>query len=269
MTYLFLAVPPYSGSTVLHNYIAKCKSVAQLVDEFSTDEEDKGLIEGDVSTTAVKYYSREKIEENKLAALPGILGDILNNPKNYNWPKIKETLDANWASQKSTAKIFLQKTPYDVYRVQMMQKFFNAHWIVMVREPFAWASTILQRMSVGGIDTTKHLADISSHIINTYKIQRNNKEALKDKAYSMTFESFVKDADKHTAKIKEWVPDLYDLSFVGNCMVKTETVDGLFNNNLEKISYLKKTPETILALNKLFLPYRKEIEYWGYEASLS
>jgi len=267
MSYLFLAVPPYSGSTVLHNYIAKCANVTPLTDEIrsknSTNE--AGIIEGNAATNARKLYGDRGVDGVRIA--PGARMPIIQNQTNYDWDGIKTFLDANWQQNTTNpnASIRLQKTPNDTYRVQMMQPHFDANWIIMVREPYAWVQSTIEKFLAKGINPSGSAQEIVDHMVNTYVIQKENQAFLGDKAYTMTFEDFVTNEDKHTQALKDWMPELSDLTFKGDCKVKRERVQGLTNNNAERVALLRTVPGAINKFNELFKPHEAVLNSWGYE----
>jgi hypothetical protein len=272
LKYLFLAVPPFSGSTVLHNYIAKCSGVAALTNEFTgldielADDNSAhriGLVEGNYATEARVFY--KDIVELSDQVLPGSIINKIQNLNNYDWVNIKKYWDNNWLQSNPDAIIRLQKTPNDTYRVQMMQQYFDANWIIMVRNPYAYAQSIIEKLLVRDINPSSRAEEIVSHIVNTYSIQKENKAFLKDKSYVVTFEEFVKNEDIHTLGLKRWMPELSDLSFKGPCFIKFNNVDGLKDNNDTRIEIFKKIPGALNKFNNLFKPHECLFNSWGYE----
>jgi ssRNA-specific RNase YbeY (16S rRNA maturation enzyme) len=264
MTYLFLAVPPYSGSTVLHNYIAKCSNVVTLTDEVrEKSNRPIGIIEGNAATGARRFYGDIAIQGIRIT--PGAFIEPIQDPSGYDWTKIKEFLDANWEAHNPNASVRLQKTPNDTYRVQMMQQYFDAKWIIMVRNPYAWLESTIEKFLKRYINPSDKAEELATHIINTYAIQKYNKEFLGDNGYTMTLEDFVANEDKHTEALKLWMPELSDLTFKGECLVKSDTVYGLSNNNDEHIELLHTIPGAIDKFNTLFRPHEEILNYWGYE----
>ena len=114
----------------------------------------------------------------------------------------------------------------------------------------------------------KSHGQMAGHITNTYRIQKENQAFLGDKAYTMTFEDFVANTDKHIAGLKAWMPELDDLTFTGPCRVKQEMVNGLTNNNADRVALLKTIPGAVEKFETLFAPNREIIEAWGYSATL-
>lgn len=259
MNYLFLAIAPYSGSTILHNYLAKCKNVVKLT---FPHKQETGVIEGNVAIERQYYYLNNKLE---IPGVPGNYVNVLKDPANYDWQNIKNAWDKNWAESNPEALIRLQKTPTDLYRVQLMQPYFEAKWIISVRNPYAYVQSIIEKLLIRNIRPQDHTEKIASHVINTYIAQNENKIFLGDKAYVMTYEDFVANEDNHTVKIKEFLPDLYDLTFKGKVLYKHTTATGLVNNNEKRIETFKKIPGALNKFNSFFKPYEAVINSWGYE----
>lgn len=267
MTYLFLAVAPFTGSTILHNYLAKCDSVVALT---FPHKQDIGVIEGNSAIQKKGYhldYEMQKKNYN-LDSLPILFGchiSALQNPVNYGWDSIKAAWDENWESSSKEAPIRLQKTPADLYRLQLMQPYFDAKWIISVRNPYAYAQSIIEELLQRKVKPQDHVEKIVAHIVNTYTAQNENKDFLGASAYVMTYEDFVANEDKHTAGIKAFLPELYDLTFKGSVRYKHTTATGLVDNNAKHIETFKSIPGAVSKFNALFKPYEKVINSWGYE----
>lgn len=265
MSYLFLSVPPYSGSTVLHNYIAKCGNVTPLTDDLrkSSGASEVGIIEGSAATQARTLYGDNAVTGIK--TIPGNFISVIQNQPNYDWVNIKRFFDENWEQSNPSVSVRLQKTPNDTYRIQMMQPYFDAKWIIMVRDPYAWVESTIEKFLKIRINPSDQAEEIATHIVNTYTIQNENKAFLGDKAYVMTFEDFVANEDTHTQGLKAWMPELSDLTFKGQCRVKDDTVQGLVNNNAERLELLKTIPGAMDKFTTLFKPHEAVINSWGYE----
>lgn len=265
MTYLFLAVPPYSGSTVLHNYIAKCTNVTPLTNEMlqALGINENGIVEGNAATEARTLYA--DVDGLSIRTIPGIFISAIQNTVNYDWNGIKGFLDVNWEKTNVDASVRLQKTPNDTYRVKMMQPYFDAKWIIMVRDPYAWVESTIEKLLKRGENPSNLAEAIATHVVNTYTIQNENKEFLGDKAYVMTFEDFVANENTHTEGLKAWMPELSDLTFKGQCLVKQSTVQGLVNNNAQRLELLKTIPGAMDKFTTLFRPHEAVINSWGYE----
>jgi hypothetical protein len=269
MTYLFLAVPPYSGSTVLHNYIRNCKNVASLTNEFRRnfgDVSPASLVEGNAATKAKSLFGDKG--PTLIKTIPGNYLEIIQDPSKYDWVNIRQAWNNNWALTKPNAPVKMQKTPNDTYRVHLMQPCFNAKWIISVREPYAWTQSIIEKICARQIDPSPMAEDIARHVIATYMMQKMNVELLGANAYKMTFEDLVANQQKHIDGLKAFVPELTDLSFTGNIKVKSYTADNLVNNNAERVATFKTVNGAMEKFQSLYTQHAEIIEYWGYKATL-
>jgi len=257
MKHLFLAVPAYCGSTVLHNYLAKCSAVAPL----TTHSNRYGLVEG----SHVYPYAYHK--NDSINVLSETL-DILNytDPIKNNYSELAKVWGYNWdGCEKENTVIRLQKTPSDIWRVQVFQNYFNnLYWIVSVKNPYAYAGALLKRY-IETITNQDLINAIAEHVANCLNIQNENKTFLGDKAYVMTFEDFVANESAHIAGLKAWMPELSDLTFTGFCKYKGTVVQGLINNNEQHLDFLKTIPDAMDKFTTLFKPHEAVINSWGYE----
>lgn len=267
MNYLFMSIPPYCGSTVLHNYIAKCSNVVALSEDYCGDDTvyaNGGCVEGNTATKARALYGDKGFIDIRL--IPGLYASTIQNPKLYDWPNIKRCLDDNWNTANPNASIRLQKTPNDTYRVKLMQEnFSDAKWILMLKNPYALAQSIIHMYLRGNINPSNKAEHIANHIINTYYLQRENQLFLGNNAYTMTYEDLTNNPTEHLTNLKVWMPELHDLSFEGMCLVKDVTHNGLVNNNAERIEAFRNIPGAVDKFNSYFSKHEDILNYWNYE----
>lgn len=267
MSYLFLAVPPFSGSTVLYKHIIKCEAVRTLnAGNYNCWGEP---LNEDIEGDRVIYREGHYNMAGKFPVIqtPGYYKDVLDAPENYDWPLIKKLWDDNWdTSPKSNSTIRVQKTPNDVYRLKIIHPYFDdLKWIISVRNPYAYGESLIEKLLNFRRDPVEHVDKILYHITNTYEIQKENQEFLGNNAYSMTYEDFVFNSKKHEDGIKNFMPELHDLNFDSNVIVKNQEYDKLYDNNDERIEKLKNIPGAIDRFNEHFYKHREIINYWGYE----
>lgn len=259
MSYLFLAVPAFCGSTVLHNYLAKCEAVRPLI---HGSVENIGIIEGhsvyhrDTNTTSPIPH--------ELLMVSSMYEAIYKTSIDHR--KIKKYWDLNWnSSPKTNATINLQKQPSDIFSVQQIQEVFqDLKWILMVKNPYVLAEGIIERFLTQATNPVEHIDKIVYHVIRCLYLQAENRAFLGDKCYSMTYEDFIDNEDLHTEALKKFIPELIDLSFKGEVNVKHKIMPGLVNTNEERITKLKMMPGAITRLNKYFVQHESIINSWGY-----
>jgi len=263
MSYLFLAIPPHCGSTAIHNYLAECAAVVPLLYTVSKT----GFIEGNMLLTGTGYFKSGGLYQGRLAAIiPANYMNALQDPNLYSWPGIKAVWDANWAlNPKKGATVFLQKTPNDVYRVQMMQPYFpGCKWIIVVRNPYAYVESIIETMIGEGIDPVINMDGILNQAIACLDIQMQNKNFLGANAYTVTYEDLVANTDKHVAALKVFMPELSDLSFSGDILMKGKFIKGLIDNNASRIAKLQSIPGAMAKVNAYFSQHTASLAAWGY-----
>lgn len=257
MKHLFLIVPPLSGSSVLHHYLSKCSSVNSFYQMGR-------MYEGD-------YVLRDAwfpIKDSPLPYVCGYYKDLIKTATDgYDWGVIKSIWDAKWAkNSKLGATVNLQKTPQDIFRVATLSTTFeNVQWILSVRNPYAVVESTIEKFLQLGKSPIEHIDKILIHVIESLKVQKENKESLGPLAYTMTFEDFVARPDYHAEQIKLFMPELNDLSFRGEVEVKNKITDGVYNNNEERIAKLRNIPGAMAVVNKHFEQHEDIIKYWGYE----
>jgi hypothetical protein len=256
MKYLFLAVPPFCGSTTLHNYLSECKEVISLTSKYSKS----GIMEGQ---HIWRDLHEPFIPDSNLMFVDSLNKDVYSDPARFDWNLIQDAFEENWAISKKEGSIKLQKSALDVFRVPMMQKHFNAKWIIMTRNPYALAEGIIER----SINNQCIIFDnILKHVIELLYIQKDNKEFLKDDAYTMTYEDWIANTDTHIVGLKAFLPELSDLTFTGHILVKNKIISSLVNDNDSKIEKLKTIPTAIDRANKYFAKHQDILNYWGYTA---
>jgi len=254
--YLFLAVPNFCGSTVLHDVLATSPNVAHLTYDITKEIDDgynsvrKGLVEGeDVAKYEYKnLYGPHSIEAN--------MEFVYSNPNNFNWPNIKNIWEKNWELTYPNAPIKMQKSPLDIFRLKSMLKHFpDTKWIVSVRNPYTYIESIMRKAS-DGMDPIRQLEHICFHVTRVMEIQKKNAELLGNNAYVMTYEDFCKRPEFHKEELIKWIPELKNLD---TSLVESDETDKKI------VSLITKFPDQITDIHKYLLLKKDIVEYWGYK----
>jgi hypothetical protein len=185
----------------------------------------------------------------------------------FDWPAVKAEWDERWAWEKlkkPDATIKLQKSPANMFIVPMMtENFANAKWILMVRNPYVHLEIIIDKIYD---HSEKAIKLVALQIIDMLTIQKENKIFLGDNVYCMTYESLVSTTETCTQEIKNFIPELSDLSFHGDVMVRDQVYTGLAKDENEKfLNKLKNVPGAIDMVNTYFAQHEDLLNYWGYE----
>jgi hypothetical protein len=260
--YLFLAVPNFCGSSLMHSVIQTSKSVVTL--------DPPAIIRGEPN-------QRLDFVEGNMCAKGGYknlrgphsiecnMEHVYNDPNNYNWDLIKEMWDDNWESKNPSAPIRMQKTPADCIRLKMMLSYFpNLKWLVSVRNPYTYVESIMRKATFF-MEPIRQLDQICHHVTRMMELQKENVELLGPKAYVYTYEDFVNRPEYHVRKIIEWLPELESIDLNAELIVKGTKVDSIHNDGPEKFkSLVAEIPQIVEMINEYFAPKEDIIKYWGY-----
>jgi hypothetical protein len=264
--YLFLAIPNFCGSTLIHNLIATAPDVVTLpfsepFKEDGSDKWQKDFVEG--NTLAPYGYKNlhgpHSIECN--------MEHVYNDPSNYNWGLIAQRWHTEWNFKNVDAKIRLQKTPADVLRVKMMLPYFpNTKWIVSVRDPYAYVES-LTRKATFAMEPVRQLDQICHHVTRIMELQKENKKLLGKNAYVVTYEDFCARPEYHREQLGTWLSGLEKIDFNKELNVKgTNTTNVIKDESEQRIQHMvDDKPDIFERINEFFIPKKKIIEYWGYE----
>ena len=259
--YLFLAIPNFCGSTLVHSLLETVPSVVPLTRNKQYGKDD--FVEGNciVGNRGYRKFTLgpHSIEANML--------HVHQNPKNYDWAFIKEVWEQNWIAGNYLATIKLQKTPSDVLRMAMMNKEFpDAMWILSVRNPYAYVESIMRKATFL-MSPIIQLDQICFHVLKVMELQIENRKYLGDKAYVMTYEDFIARPEYHRDQMAKWIPDLKYIDFKSQeLMVKGSKVVKIKDDSEKKIKkWSKQYPDIISKVNEYFEPKKDIINYWGYE----
>jgi hypothetical protein len=257
MNYLFLAIPNFCGSTLTHNLLATCPEVASLTD--IRPNAPKGIVEGNVC--ANEGYVPIDVSRS----LEALSATAFNDPSKYDWLLIKSKWDANWIESKPNATIRMQKTPSDIFRVQLMVEYFpDLKWIVSVKNPYAYVASLIKRFEKYG-NIQARLEHICHHVTTTMQVQLDNKSFLDKDAYVMTYEDFIARPDFHTTALGEFLPGLEKINCDGSLWIKGEEITLTEDNGPASVHAMSiRYPGIINDINTKFKLHQNILEAWGY-----
>ena len=174
-------------------------------------------------------------------------GDTLADKSKYDWPRIKERWREQWARnpkfKSANPRVFLEKSPPNVYRAVMLQKNFpGAGFILMQRNPYAVAEGIRRRANLP-IDRC------IAHWIRCARRQIENQQALA-RAITIRYEDLSDYPDLCRKEIIGLVPELDDLDLRGE--ISAHTIEGqmrqpIVNYNPKQIALLSR--QDLAAIN--------------------
>lgn len=261
MTYLFLAVPNFCGSTLLHSLLETCPSVVQLTPPSNTQSKiGEGFVEGNVCAPGGyrQLNGPHSIEAN--------MEHVYADPANYDWKFIKKAWDENWEKTNPQAKIRMQKTPADIFRVPLIVPHFpNLKWIISVRNPYSHVESIMRKATFQ-MSPLRQLDQICFHALRCLDVQIDNVELLDQNAYTMTYEDFIARPEYHRDQLGKFLPGLETMSFDKELWVKGTKVQSIKDDSEDKMQkMIAAVPGIIEMINEHFAPYEAVLKHWGYE----
>jgi hypothetical protein len=237
--HLFLLVPNNSGSTLLHDLIATSSSVATLPTEGQFHH---NFVGPDPIKLNVKHFFTIKEETFK-------------NKKNYEWSIIKNSWNGSWKKNNNNASIFLQKSPTDIVRAEMLlEQFSDARFIMMIRNPYAVVEGILR----GNPDAL--IEDAAQHALRCLEIQLENSEKYQNDLV-LRYEDLTEDTENVVNNIMNYL-QINDISYQQEFSIKGYC-SRIKNMNIEQIKRLTDTQ--IKSINKIFSLKLDVLQECGYD----
>jgi hypothetical protein len=184
--YLFVLSPPFSGSTVLWRVLNTSPNVASL--------------------------PHVRGEGQFIPAVKSMMRDNPWDPDNaMDWDFIKAEWNCFWDPGR---KIRLEKSPPNILRaVEIERHFPNAHFVAMMRDPYAFCEGIHRRQDVG---MKKGAETWLSHACAQIK----NRQSLK-KILFFTYEEFTDQTECVRNRLLDFLPDLQSLDIGARFFAKS------------------------------------------------
>lgn len=242
--HLFLLCPNNSGSSYLNECFKNTKSVATLEHEGQDDENFFGKrpssFEENISFIFTK--NRRNFEDDDYVQ----------------WCRTEAGWTSKWELNNPNAIWRFQKSPPDILRPHiLLDVFVNLSFLIMVRNPYAMAESIMRANPFASID------DIAKHCIDCLILQRKN-NYLMGNNFTFKYEDMCERPEwvENNIKEKYGIED-FSLTLPKNRKIKNKYESSLVNKNEEQIKRLKKCQ--IDYLNEVFKKYNDTMDYWGYE----
>jgi len=243
------------GSTLLHHYLSNCKSVVPLPKTNKHATSSEGHNHAGKAIPHPRNY--------------GVLGlwtekpNLISNDKNYNWKIIKQKWFKAWersAGRPLKNMILLEKSPPNVIRAELLQKYFlNSYFIVMVRNPYALSEGLRRRQGY-------KIERCATHWGESMKFQMRNLKIL-DNVIWVKYSDLCDNQEMVKTKITTLLPELNDFSFEGK-LSGHHSLHGkkempIKNLNPDQIKNLGTND--IRRINNILSKYQKELDYFGYK----
>lgn len=255
--FLFIICMNNSGSTLLERVMSECRNAVGFPAPGGPDQQVNGQgfvpdlmpIPGKMTPKCRRIWSEQSA--------------ILANELHYKWPKIKERWNREWAKnpkfETANPRVFLEKSPPNIFRAAMLQKHFADSWfILMQRNPYAVAEGIRRRAKLS-------LERCIQHWIRCARQQMRNEKLLK-RAIKLNYEELSEEPEKCRDRITQFMPDLADLDVRKD--VEVHSIEGrirqpIVNYNQKQIALLSK--EDLAEINRHLDEIPDVMEHFGYE----
>lgn len=233
--YLFILAPPYSGSTILNEWISSSSNVSNV----------------------------NPIHTREGQTLPEVRKILFENNNRWNpdytpdWNFIKKVWHRYWDI---TKPILLEKSPPNIIRAAQLRKEFpNSFFLIMTRNPYAHAASMMNRAS---ISATKAATNVIRHL----EYQTKNIAECKNKI-AFTYSDLCDNPDLLKSRIIEKLPLLNDIrtprKFTNHNTLGKEL--PLVNMNEEKIGNL--TSDQLEEMTKVFADHTELLASFNYSLS--
>ena len=246
-----------SGSTLLERVVSECRNGVGFPAPAGPEQQVNGQgFVSDLMPIPGKMVPKCRRIWSEQAA-------VFEDESKYNWRKIKRRWREQWARnpkyQSANPRIFLEKSPPDVFRTAMLQKHFeNSFFILMQRNPYAVAEGIRRRAGLP-------LERCTQHWIRCAKKQIENEKIL-HRRIMLSYEQLSEEPDACRRRIIEFIPEFDDVDVRKD--VAVHSLDGyvkqpITNYNAKQIALLSDVD--LAAVNQLLDQAPEVMAHFGYD----
>ncbi len=232
--FLFIICMNNSGSTLLERVVSECANAVGFPAPGGPDKQVNGQgFVPDLMPMPGKMVPRCRRIWSEQSA-------ILANELHYKWPRIQRRWREEWARNPRFAtanpRVFLEKSPPNIFRAAMLQKHFaESSFILMQRNPYAVAEGIRRRARLPIDRCIKHW-------IRCARQQMRNEQLL-HRAIKLNYEELSARPETCRQRIVSFIPELSDLDVGKN--VEVHSLDGqirqpIVNYNEKQIALLSQ-----------------------------
>ncbi|HEY2124985.1 MAG TPA: sulfotransferase [Chthoniobacterales bacterium] len=255
--FLFIICMNNSGSTLLERVMSECRNAVGFPAPGGPDQQVNGQgFVSDFMPIPGKMTPRCRRIWSEQAA-------ILANELHYQWPKIKSRWREEWSKNPKFAtanpRVFLEKSPPNIFRASMLQKHFpDSSFILMQRNPYAVAEGIRRRAKIA-------LERCIQHWIRCARQQMRNEKTLR-RAIKLNYEELSEKPDACRQRVVQFMPELSDLDVSRD--VEVHSLEGrvrqpIVNYNDKQIALL--APEDLAEINRHLDVIPEIMAHFGYE----
>lgn len=251
--HLFLLAPNNSGSTFLATALAGCARAWSLPRE---GQHVAGFHGPSSRATGTRLL---------WAANPNSIATF-RDPAAYDWDRTRRAWHFHArAAQEGADTLVIASPPFLLIADRLAIAFSDAHFLIMVRNPYAVAEGIIRRgAEAGPVAPGDSLATTAArHIVAALTAQQANRATLGDRATFFSYEEMCRAPAAVAAQIATLVPAFADLDLGRAQPVKGQYHEPLRNMNANQIARLDASQ--ILDLNRVFDDHRTLLDSFGYD----
>jgi hypothetical protein len=255
--YLFIICMNNSGSTLLERVLSECQNAVGFPAPAGPDQQVNGQgfvphfmpMPGKMTPKCRRIWSEQSA--------------VLANELHYQWAKVKRRWHEEWAKnpkfETANPRVFLEKSPPNIFRAAMLQKHFaESFFVLMQRNPYAVSEGIRRRGKIA-------LDRCIRHWIRCARQQIQNEESLR-RAISLNYEELSSRPEVCRQRIVAFMPELRDLDIGKD--VEVHSVEGrvrqpIVNYNDKQIALL--TREDIVTINTELNQVPELMTHFGYD----
>ena len=255
--YLFIICMNNSGSTLLERVLSECKNAVGFPAPGGPDRQVNGQgfvphfmpMPGKMTPKCRRIWSEQSA--------------VLANELHYQWPKVKRRWHEEWAKnpkfETANPRVFLEKSPPNIFRAEMLQKHFaESFFILMQRNPYAVSEGIRRRGKIA-------LDRCIRHWIRCARQQMQNERSLR-RHISLNYEDLSAQPELSRQRVVAFMPELSDLDIGRD--VEVHSVEGrvrqpIVNYNDKQIALLSK--EDLATINTELKQVPELMAHFGYD----
>ena len=252
--FLFIICMNNSGSTLLEHILSRCRNAVGLPPPGGPDHQVNGQ-------RFVKAYMPTP-DRLKCRRTWSEQAAILQDELRYQWSAIRGIWREHWACNPkfgtANPRVFLEKSPPNVFRAAMLQKHFaNSFFILMQRNPYAVAEGIRRRAQIP-------IGRCVEHWVRCAQQQIRNEQLL-HRTISLNYEDLCERPDMCRQRVIDLIPQLDDIDV--RQQVTVHSLDGhlqqpILNYNDRQIALLSQGD--LVEINRQLDKLPEVMEHFGY-----
>ena len=234
--HLFILTPPFSGSTLLLRLLATSPNVST----FNSDK-GEGMMIPELQVT--------------------MMTDRWNVEKEMPWAYIRTVFEKHWDMNKA---VLVEKGSPHLIRAEQIEKHFdNAHFIIMMRNPYAWCESMMRRRK-------PEKPILSAEKIIEYWLWRANWQIhnvkILQNVLKFRYEDLCDATETTIKKIIDFIPEIKQLDasieFEAHSMLGKKR-NPITNTNSSALTRL--TQKDIMEITNSLHRHKDILRYFGYE----